>query len=445
MRFPGLERTLERPGAIRAGLAVVALALIAGFALAGPVATTGIAAILVAGIGCALLLPRPPLAALWPACGLLLLFPQVGPAIYVFDAVVGVALVATILWTWDRADERAWNLGPAGLLAAATLLVPLLAVPIVVASFRSFVGGYKIAVAFVIMFFALRRLVPRKDAQLLLWIGPLVGALASIQLLVRTAGVGAVSLQRLTLRNFHSNLGWGKSNYIAAILVFCMFLSALLLVLEKRAWARGVIVVACLLMLRSFVMLYSRTSTVALLVFFLFLIFARGGRTALTAGTAALVSALLFAVTPFGAVLLSRFTDPTELLSAKVRFDIWQSAIERFQRHPWTGVGLNQGKYQMDIMDVDHAHNTFLDYLSEQGVFGVAVYVALLVAIFRVAARVRVPSSKVDHRTIRALCLATTTAVVVNSMAEPTWNAYVYTMLLVYFLAWLTHNQPESA
>src|SRR5262249_20810721 len=108
----------------------------------------------------------------------------------------------------------------------------------------------------------------------------------------------------------------------------------------------------------------------------------------------------------------------------------------RFASAPWTGIGLNQGKYQADSAGVVQAHNQLLQYLSDQGVFGGLLFVVLLVLWFVLVARLRPPAG-VNGREVRIASFAFLVAVVMNGMVEPTLMGYSYGILLVYFLAWL--------
>lgn len=433
-----------RDATVRLMLTVLGLAILAGFALGGAGGLPGLVSLGMLGAWIAVLLPRPSAYVFWPALGLTLLLPQIAPAIYVFDGVFLLVGLAALVWTLNRSDERVWEIHRAGWFAIATIVIPLLAIPTAVVSMKSFIAQYKNFLGYVVMFLSLRRLVRREDSHSLLWFAPIVGTIASLQLLHKTAGVSAVNMLRIELRNFHTALGWGQSNYVAAVLVLCLGISALLMVVDRRPAVRMVLVGACLIMMRSFIFLYSRTATIAMLVFLLVVILARGGRAALLAVGAGALVVLSFILTPYGAVLLRRFTDPTEYASTQVRLLIWQTAWLRFTDNPWTGIGLNQGRAQRDLMDAGHAHNTLLDYLSEQGVFGGSLYVVLLLALLVLCTRVTPIGAPASAKTARILCVATLAAVFVSSLAEPMWHGYVHAMVFVYFAAWMTMQTGGS-
>jgi len=80
-------------------------------------------------------------------------------------------------------------------------------------------------------------------------------------------------------------------------------------------------------------------------------------------------------------------TDILDFLVDDPRGDLWRFAVERIAEHPWVGAGI--GKWSMrgafdahfhDTLRL-HAHNVFLNRALEMGLPGVAVFVALLMAV----------------------------------------------------------------
>ena len=71
-------------------------------------------------------------------------------------------------------------------------------------------------------FHALRRLVPWEKSQGLLWLFPVLGTIGAFQLFLKTQGLGALLFARMSFRNFYSRLAWGQSDFISAVLEFCI-------------------------------------------------------------------------------------------------------------------------------------------------------------------------------------------------------------------------------
>lgn len=128
-------------------------------------------------------------------------------------------------------------------------------------------------------------------------------------------------------------------------------------------------------------------------------VFLRGRRSLLVVPVLAL---LLFAATPN--LLQERFGTLTSSGSeAATRVDIWSSALQLWEQHPVTGVGLGgfpqayseariPGKAFLPDTIFEpppHAHNVFLQALAEEGIFGLVALLAVLAVALHALWRLR--------------------------------------------------------
>ena len=421
---------------------VVALLALAAFAFEGPGNPAGIAA-LVGAVGVLLvLLPWDTGLAVIPLAGLALPVSQPLPAVHLFD-LPSMAFIALGLGATFAAQRReAWDVRGPGLFAFAMLAVPLVAFPFVVSKI-SFLAAYKGYVLLAGMFLALRRLVPRSKASVLLWVFPVAGTFAALQLLLRTRGLGALLFSRLQFRNFYAGLGWGQSDYISAVVEFCLCGTVLLFMLERRVVWRAVLAVAAFVMVQAFLILFSRAGAISLMLFGAILAFGWKRERALLAMGAGVLLALAGAATPGGQVLVHRFTDPGEYNSWYFRLLTWETGIGRFLAHAVTGYGLNQGRFLADVIGADSSNSSILDFLGEMGVLGGVLFIAIVVAAFRMAGRAEWDGAPLA-RPIRAALIGMLAAVVLHSLVEPTLTGNVMQVLFVYLLAFITLLDPQG-
>lgn len=441
-----LARPLDRSGALlaRVGAAALALVILVVFALDGPSNPLGLAALALTAVCGLLLLPKPPLIVVLPALGALLLTQQISAGFHIFDVITVLIAAAALLKSATAGTPKMWELHGPGQLSLIYILIPFLAVPFTVISFFSFLGGFKELALPVVLFLSLRRLVPREKSHTLLWVFPVVGLFAAGQLLWRTHELGSRIYDRLEFRNFYTNLGWGWSDYIAALLEMCLLGTFLLTLLERRRAVRLGLFLAMLPMLQAFLILFSRAGTLALFVAGVILAVGQSGKkSAVGLGILALV-VLVAMATPGGQVIADRFTDPKEFASYYTRIMVWIQSWNRFVAHPWTGIGLNQGRYQMDEMGDSRAHNPLLDALMDTGILGGLMFLTLVLVTYRMCMRAEPNGYTGRLRTVRAAMVAFITAVLLHAFVEPTISGYAMAFLLAWFIAWLTLQDPHG-
>jgi O-antigen ligase len=286
--------------------------------------------------------------------------------------------------------------------------------------------------------------VPRERSNVLLWIYPLVGAVGSLQLMAKTRGLGSQLVSRLAFRNFYTSLPWGVSDYVSAVMEFMICGCVLLLMLERRTIPRIFIAGSGVLALAAFLVLLSRGGAIGLLVFGLAVVLGIGGRRTVVAALSFLGAVVLTLVTPGGRALLSRFSDPSQQGSVYIRFALWQTSWNRFLGNPWTGVGINQGRYQHDLFGANSGGNFLLDYMAEQGIFGGLLLCAILVAAFRMAARAEPVGVNGPFRPVRAVLIGMLLEWVTHASVEPTLGGVPLAVAFTFLLTWLTLQDPRG-
>jgi O-antigen ligase len=260
-----------------------------------------------------------------------------------------------------------------------------------------------------------------------LLMGPLAFAGITVVMLAivshRTSSVTSVLLKH---RANLTDLSWGSTNYVAAVLV--LVLPGVLYLardshsgrLPRRLGAVGVAMVLAGLVLS--------TSRGGLLLGVAYLalatVGARRGLVAMGAGIAGLAIVLRF--TPLGQAVVSRFTDPFELMSVAIRLDIWRAAFERGMAHLPFGVGYGQGFLQMDKLAEYDPHDFYLTLFSEGGPLGLVFWPALIVTLWSAGGNLmtkepdRAAGQALRHMIVLAL---------INASFEPTFSGELYHVL----------------
>lgn len=266
-----------------------------------------------------------------------------------------------------------------------------------------------------------------------LWNGVVAGAIAlglwTLATAVQAGGLGAVTVMS---RNRATDLGWGTSNFIAALLVL-MMPTALHVALHGRTRAQRVAAWISV-PLSAVVMAVAASRGGALLTVVLALAFVFGGRLGrrawAIAGAAAAAVALLVAG-PGGTTLLGRFTDARELGSVVVRLWYFREGWHRLVETWPLGMGLGQGYVQLDRLNTQDPHNYWLVVGPELGLVGLALWIAVLALLWIRASRMaRDPAA---HDAGRALQF-TIVISQLNSLFEPTFQGLQYHFLF-YWIA----------
>lgn len=163
----------------------------------------------------------------------------------------------------------------------------------------------------------------------------------------------------------------------------------------------------------------------ALNVYCLLLTYSRGGWLgfAAAAGVFAVVRSrfLLLALPPAGAVLYfflpatvhQRLANLTSLKDASnlYRLDIWNSTLDLLKDYWLYGVGLGWRAftriyytYMRNSAIIPHAHNLFLQLLSEMGIVGLGIFLWLLLALFRLGLKLSAAGSRAVKNLSAGVC-----------------------------------------
>jgi O-antigen ligase len=218
----------------------------------------------------------------------------------------------------------------------------------------------------------------------------------------------------------------GQSNELGAFLAMYVVMAAALLVAARHWFSRLVLF-----------------STVALGTYAVLLSVSRGAFVALGVGLfyAAIRSSRAFTVILIAAVLTSPFwapqdakdrmtgtrvqvegTDEAELEgSAQVRLDTWRVIITLVMNHPIDGVGfgglgnvLPKAGEAAGVGVVETAHNTYLRFLAEMGIFGFFLFCLLLWKCWKLAEDARRAASSRFDRQLAVGLAASTLAMAVS-------------------------------
>lgn len=118
------------------------------------------------------------------------------------------------------------------------------------------------------------------------------------------------------------------------------------------------------------------------------------------------------------------------------RIPIWAASVEMLKQHPIFGLGLNNfgnyiGAYDPSL-DVNQAHDLFLNIAVERGLLGLITFLIFLVALFRtsIAAVLRAPDGR--YRVLAAGVMASFVAFIADSLFDVAY--YDYKILLLFWL-----------
>jgi len=192
-------------------------------------------------------------------------------------------------------------------------------------------------------------------------------------------------------------MGVTTANYMAMSLVVCV-LCALTLLEHKRRWAVWLIP-STLLALTLLALTRSRVSTIIVILMLAIMLnkiardfFAPHVRAMVVIGAlAVVVPAIIYFAGKSGsnaarvAFMMGR-NDTENTSNLSNRAPLWSELMESVQRNPWLGVGYDAfwTPARVEAISADqgwavpHAHNTYLDQALSLGVFGAALYAAMV-------------------------------------------------------------------
>jgi hypothetical protein len=260
----------------------------------------------------------------------------------------------------------------------------------------------------------------------LLW-GLVVFAVATDAMLILRHVVSGVGPgQIMSHRTLLTDLSWGTSNYVAAVLVVLLPAALFFLAsIDAGRFSQRLATAAFAIQLVG--VLYT-TSRGGFLLAIAALLYAMR-RTwmvpwKLLLGAAAALGIVL--LTPLGVGMLGRFSDPQGMFSIAARWAVWDAAWERGVTNLPFGIGHGQGLvYGDQLGDID-PHNFPLTLFSEGGPLALLSWLALMAVVWN---RGRVLALRPETQAAgRSLALLTVLAFA-NCLFEPTFPGYLYQTL----------------
>jgi O-antigen ligase len=220
------------------------------------------------------------------------------------------------------------------------------------------------------------------------------------------------------------DLPWGRTNYLAGLLILGIPVTVGLLASARGGRARGLLLVALLCQAAGLALSASKGAILALVAAFLvgFVPSSRAVRWAALAMIAILGAGVaLFLVGPLAQVVAYRLQESAIAYSVGERMDLYRLAWDSFLARPLWGVGINNFSVVANrLTGVDTVpHNLQLGLLAEIGLPGTLLALAWVAALGRIAWRARDPGQAASQR----------------ALGLGVWTA---------FLGFLLHNQTES-
>jgi O-antigen ligase len=214
-------------------------------------------------------------------------------------------------------------------------------------------------------------------------------------LLSLVGGVGFVSLHLVRewqnaggMEGFRPGWVAGDPNYFALSAILVLPLAFSLASSARSRWERRVYLGCFLVTLFAFMLSGSRGGLVGLLASLALLVWRSHARIRFLAMTGpALVCLLLLAPTsPLARLLTPGHPD---LESSETRLALVKAGLTMFQENFWTGIGIGNYKFQVNayawpsMTERKVAHNTYLEVAAELGIFGLILFLVLLIGALR--------------------------------------------------------------
>lgn len=230
------------------------------------------------------------------------------------------------------------------------------------------------------------------------------------------------------------DLPWGRTNYLAGILILALPL-ALGLMGHARALPLRLVWVVVALANAAGLALSASKGAILALALALLVAYLQGGRATRVAATVVLAIAgagvAVFEFTPLHQVLAYRMQATAIDYSASERMDLYRLAFEQFLRHPLLGVGINNFSVLANrLRGVDTVpHNLELGFLAELGLPGLLLACWWLARIGRSAWAAR-QAADPRERALGVALWAAFLAALLHNHVESTIYGQQYKMLL---------------
>jgi O-antigen ligase len=220
-------------------------------------------------------------------------------------------------------------------------------------------------------------------------------------------------------------VGLNSNHFGAFIVSYCSLLLGLLL-FDKNKWRRLLFLAAVVLGLHPLFFSYSRgayAAAISVLVFF-----------GLIKKRSLLILAFVLFIS-WQALLPSSVVDRIKMTrsesgglegSAAVRLDLWNHAVELFEKNPIFGVGF--GGFEFTVpkgIEYKDTHNLYLKTLSEQGVIGVSLLLLVFFMALRSGQRLYKTAQTPFQRGLGFGFLGCIVAFIITNMFGDRWSYFV--------------------
>jgi len=246
------------------------------------------------------------------------------------------------------------------------------------------------------------------------------------------------------MRRQSTDLGWGNSNYIAALLTLLLPTVISQAMTAKSRVARTLGIIGIPLTAMVVTIASSRGGSLLTLAIALFMVFRSKIKSWVLFVSAPAAIALL-TLGPGAKLLLSRFQSIEDMYSVVIRFYIWRAAWFRVVEFWPRGLGLNQGFGHPDKLHLEATHNEWLAIASELSLVGLVLWVTFLVLVYRRILRVaRHPATRVEGQALQL----TFWIIQLNCMFEPTIFGVQYQFLMMWifgaYFGWAERMWEQS-
>jgi O-antigen ligase len=241
--------------------------------------------------------------------------------------------------------------------------------------------GLKTPIVFFLAFLAGSRVFGLSRFPALLRIYTMIPIAIALQIvavfLVEFHGQGSLTSQM----GKYTDLGWGQSNYVAAVAALAASAGLPGIVFRPGAGRR----LAVLGALAAAFVVYATASRGGTLALAMGLILGLvSSRLNLRWGVLILVGALgILLLSPLGQAVLVHWVSPKGLPSIGMRFLFYREALAIIAAHPVFGVGPDQIPFHTYIYMDANPHNVLLKQAADYGLVGLALYLVILVLVAR--------------------------------------------------------------
>jgi O-antigen ligase len=290
---------------------------------------------------------------------------------------------------------------------------------------REALVGWKTIIMLFLAFLAGHRLLGASRARTLMRCVACLAPLISFELAAVLIHRGLPLSFLLTRSVSLTDLGWGTSNYIAAVAALSTGCAVPLAFYGGR-WERLLGVLGLGSAVFVSIATISRGGTLAILIGILVgaAIEVRR-RLFLALGILGILGAA-YLMSPLGQASIARFLDPEQLPSVGARLLYYQEAIRIIRDHSFLGVGPNQIPHHSTIEIDPNPHNFLLKNAADLGLPGLGLYLLMLGMAAYAALRLLRDAGDRNERMLALALMLTLVIAVTNASYEPTLESSVY-------------------